>query len=126
MFVIVFLTAGCKYAFMDNTEIEAQLELMTKLGGSSAETRKAVNELFGEDSFVFAGLAECIEGSCKSKGIRATDDETQLEGSHFFTYKLGSHMSTFIVLPTHVFASWYFDSDGRLAEIKIIKQVDGL
>jgi len=29
-------------------------------------------------------------------------------------------------LPTHVFASWYFDSDGRLAEIKVIKQVDGL
>jgi hypothetical protein len=123
--IVLFIT-GCEYAFVDESDIKGQLELLTAIGTSNDEVTHIVNEAFGAQSFVFAGSTEHTADGWKSGGVRFAIDSQMLEGSYFFTYKLGSHMSEYIILQTHVFASWYFDDKGRLVEIRVIKQVDGL
>ncbi len=127
IFLILFFSLpGCRYVFFDVSEIQEELEVLTPIGTNHISVANILNSEFGKQSFLFKGQAELDEKGWKSLGINNTMDLSTLESGFFLTYELGTHVSTLIVLPTVVSASWYFNKDGSLANIKVTKTVDGL
>ncbi|MEO9946094.1 hypothetical protein [Paraglaciecola sp.] len=111
---------------MDESEIESELLELTPIGADGQSAILNLDKTYGTDSFLFKGPARFEKNEWKTLGINDGMDIGSRGAPFFFSYKLGSHMSEYIILPTVVSATWIFDEEGKLAEIRVIKTVDGL
>ncbi len=126
IFVAVVLITGCRYTFTDESEIEVQLLKITVYGITSEEARIIINGKFGKESYWGHGLAESTSEGWRSVRWFPDSAKRNSTGPYYFVYKIGSHLSPYVVLPTHVFASWFFDENDRLVEVDVNKEIDGI
>jgi len=108
---------------MNNSEIESDLYKLTPVGTSSLQAINIIEGSFGLKSFIGTGQATITDKGW-SKNSWSTQ---QIENEPYFnTYKLGSHPSTYVVIPTTVYGTWFFDKNNKLVNIVVIKETDGL
>ncbi|MDP2348155.1 MAG: hypothetical protein Q8N34_10560 [Gammaproteobacteria bacterium] len=123
---LVLSISGCEYTFTEEAEIEDQLLSVTPLGTSAAEVEVVVADLFGEEAYVGIGISEQTDSGWGQTGWLIDPEMRNGDGSYVHTYKIGSHPSKLVVLPTYVYAQWFFDTDDQLVQIRVLKEMDSL
>jgi len=120
------LLSGCKYTFTEEYEIEEQILKVTPLGITSAEARNIADEQFGKASYWMHGPAEKRYEGWVTTGSFHEKHRRNVGEPYYFTYKIGSHPSSAIILPTYVFAHWFFNDSDHLVHIEVLKVVDAI
>ena len=124
--LIAFLLSGCKYTFTEELEIEEQILKITALGITSEEVRALADKHFGAEAFFGHGVAEKTQEGWVLAAWFPNPLKRNGAGPYCFVYKLGSHPSPYVVIPTHVYAYWFFDNSDHLVQVRAKKEIDGI
>ena len=119
----VVLTSSCTYAGKTDQEIVSQLYLLTPLGTPASEVLDIATAEFGESQMLSSASYE--SGQWIRSGWLL--DNAEPPGEAFaYMYKLGGYPSEYIIFPTNIFGTWYFDVNHVLAHIEVTRETDAL
>ena len=124
--ILVFCLFGCSYAYQKEEVIEYDLYTLTPKGTSVSEVNDILRKVFGDTNYVGHGEAEVNYGEWSTSGWYADKNAKPKNNNYFQTYKLGNELSIYMVLPTEIYATWYFNKQGKLTSIEVTKETDGL
>jgi len=114
---------GCTYAGKSDEDIVSQLYRLTPVGTPANSVKEVADTEFGPSGTLSAASFET--GNWVRTGWLEGDTAPH-DKSFAYVYKLGSYPSEYLVLPTYVYGSWYFDARHMLKHIQIIRETDAL
>ncbi len=125
-FAIVFVLAGCAYTFTTAISLETKILRITPLGINAEDARNIVEKEFGKERFDSHGLAIKRVNGWASASAYSSIVTASTKEAYYFSFKLGTHPSSYIVLPTYVYADWYFNKNNQLVRVTVRKIIDAL
>lgn len=122
---MVLPLVGCEYALQGEQAIARAILELTPIGTGELEARKLIEDRFGADSLWSSGNAKLESGEWRL--IFLSDNQNpDKSGAYFHTYRISEYPSIYIIFKTYVYATWFFDSNRELIEVRVIKEIDAL